>query len=182
MSKNSFEISLVPEVKAKLLHQERVRNLVVFACILVAIGCGVIVAGLILWSGSLKLKLNGMDNEIACRIGSELKGGKKSCGSVKSLGTPILETANLNEMLSIQNELNSIGDINKNKTKPSRLLPTTEQLETETKDSQVAFSMFEIALPTDADYQFKTSEFKVDFESSVMNYDVVAHAVNNQAQ
>ena len=182
MSKaNSFEISLVPEVKAKLLHQERVRNFVVFICIIVAIGCGILVAALIGANTALKVKSSSLSTEIACRIGGESAKGKK-CNGVKQLKTPIMETSNLNDMLSIQNELNSIGTLNSNKTKPSRLLPTNDQLVAESSDSMMAFSMLEIALPSDAEFEFKTSEFQVDFDESTISYDVVAHAVKSTAQ
>ena len=53
-----FELSLVPEVKAKLLHQEKLRNFVIFICILVAIGCGVIVAILLGIVGGQKVALD----------------------------------------------------------------------------------------------------------------------------
>lgn len=181
MSKsNNFEISLVPAVKAKLLHQERIRNLVVFACIIVAIGCGVLVAILVAASTALKVKSTGLDTEIACRIDTnsdKAKGKKCKTGKVA-----IMQTANLNEMLSIQNELNSIGSLNSKKTKPSRLLPTNEQLSSEPGSNSQAFSMLEIALPTDAEYEFQTSEFNIDFEASTISYDVVAHAVKSSAQ
>jgi hypothetical protein len=177
---NNFEISLVPAVKAKLLHQERIRNLVVFACIIVAIGCGVLVAILFATTTALKLKSSNLDTDIACRIDStsdKLKGKKCKGGKVA-----IMQTANLNEMLSIQNELNSIGSLNSKKTKPSRLLPTSEQLSSEPGNTSQAFSMLEIALPSDAEYEFQTSEFNIDFDESTISYDVVAHAVKSSAQ
>jgi len=173
----SFEISLVPAVKAKLLHQERVRNFVVFICILVAIGCGVLIAALFATRTALSVASSKLDNEIACRIGD---GGGKNCS--KYTGVPIMQTTNLNEMLSIQNELNTIGTLNKNKTKPSRLLPSSDKLVPDAGNTAQVYSMLEIALPTDAEYKFQTSEFEVDFDNSVLDYEVVAHAVNSNAQ
>ena len=117
-----FELSLVPEVKAKLLHQERLRNFVIFVCILVAIGCGAVILILVGIVGGQKLALDGVDHEIACRIDDS---NEKGC---KFSDTSIMQTANLNAMLSIQNELNNIGVLNENKTKPSRFLPTNESL------------------------------------------------------
>ena len=172
-----FEISLVPEVKAKLLRQERIRNLVIVICIFTAIGCGVIIAGLVATSIALSAKLSSMDDEIACRIDSNT--AKKTCSGT---GTAIMQTANLNEMLSIQNELNNIGTLNMAKSKPSRLLPSTESLLSEPSYSTQVFSMLEIVLPSSDDYTFKTSEFQINFEESTMNYDVVAHAVRDKSQ
>ena len=166
-----FEISLVPEVKAKLLHQERIRNLVIFACVIVAIACGVVVAGLITWNIALDTKSKSLSNDIKCRI----DGSGKKCKS----STSIMSTANLNETLSIQNELNNIGVLNANKTKPSRLLPTNDQLKADTTIQ--AFSLFEIILPNDADYYFQTSELQADFEENTLNYDIIGHALKSNA-
>ena len=172
-----FEISLVPEVKAKLLHQERVRNFVVFICIIVAAACVALILVLAGVVAARTASSNKLTNQISCMIE-----GKAKSGNCNGYGNAIMSTANLNEMLSIQNELNNIGTLNMNKTKPSRLLPSTEQLLSESAGTSQAFSMLEIALPGDAEYTFQTSEFSVDFENSVMNYDVVAHAVKSNSQ
>ena len=171
-----FELSLVPEVKAKLLRQEKLRNFIIFVCIMVAIGCGVIVAILLGIVGGQKIALDNLDHEVACRIDSSKE---KNCGS---FGTSVMQTANLNAMLSIQNELNNIGVLNENKTKPSRFLPSNESLIAEPAKSPEVFSFLEVVLPSDNEYSFKTSEMSIDFAESVLNYDVVAKAKNSKAQ
>ena len=171
-----FELSLVPEVKAKLLHQEKLRNLVIFVCILVAIGCGVVIAILLGIVGGQKVALDNVDKEVTCRIDSTKE---KNCGK---FGTAIMQTANLNAMLSIQNELNNIGVLNENKTKPSRFLPSNESLIAEPAKSPEVFSFLEVVLPSDSEYSFKASEMSIDFAESTLSYDVVAKAKNSKAQ
>ena len=171
-----FELSLVPEVKAKLIHQERLRNFVIFVCILVAIGCGAVILILVGIVGGQKLALDGVDHEIACRIDDS---NEKGC---KFSDTSIMQTANLNAMLSIQNELNNIGVLNENKTKPSRFLPTNESLIAEPAKSPEVFSFLEVALPSDNDYSFKATEMSIDFAGSTLTYDVIANAKNSKAQ
>lgn len=171
-----FELSLVPEVKAKLLRQEKLRNFVVFICILVAIGCGVIIAVLVSIVGGQKIALDNVDHEVACRIDSS---NEKNC---KNTGVAVMQTANLNAMLSIQNSLNNIGVLNESKSKPSRFLPSNEALIAEPAKSPEVFSFLEVVLPSDNDYEFKTSEMSIDFAESILNYDVVANAKNSKAQ
>lgn len=171
-----FELSLVPEVKAKLLHQEKMRNLVIFVCILVAIGCGVVIAILLGIVGGQKVALDNVDKEVTCRIDSTKE---KNCSK---FGTAIMQTANLNAMLSIQNELNNIGVLNENKTKPSRFLPSNESLIAEPAKSPEVFSFLEVVLPSDSEYSFKASEMSIDFAESTLSYDVVAKAKNSKAQ
>lgn len=171
-----FELSLVPEVKAKLLHQEKLRNFVIFICILVAIGCGAVILVLVGIVGGQKVALDNVDREVACRIDSSKE---KNCSK---FGTAIMQTANLNAMLSIQNELNNIGVLNENKTKPSRFLPSNESLIAEPAKSPEVFSFLEVVLPSDNEYSFKASEMSIDFAESTLTYDVVAKAKNSKAQ
>lgn len=171
-----FELSLVPEVKAKLLHQEKLRNFVIFICILVAIGCGVIVAILLGIVGGQKVALDNVDHEVACRIDSSKE---KNCSKY---GTAVMQTANLNAMLSIQNSLNNIGVLNEGKSKPSRFLPSNEALIAEPAKSPEVFSFLEVVLPSDNEYSFKASEMSIDFAESTLSYDVVAKAKNSKAQ
>ena len=171
-----YELSLVPEVKAKLLRQEKMRNLVIFICILVAIGCGVIIAALFGVVGGQEIAKNNVDHEIACRIDSSKE---KGC---TGFGTAVMQTANLNAMLSIQNELNNIGELNAKKAKPSRFLPSNESLIAEPAKSPEVFSFLEVALPSDSEYSFKTSEISIDFAESTLNYDVIAKAKNSTVQ
>lgn len=171
-----YELSLVPEVKARLLHQEKLRNLVIFICILVAIGCGVIIAVLFGIVGGQEIAKKTVDHEIACRIDSSKE---KDC---TSFDTAVMQTANLNAMLSIQNELNNIGELNAKKAKPSRFLPSNESLIAEPAQSPEVFSFLEVALPSDNEYGFKTSEISIDFAESTLNYDVIAKAKHSTVQ
>ena len=171
-----FELSLVPEVKARLLRQEKMRNFVIFICILVAIGCGVIIAILVGIVGGQKVALDNVDHEVACRIDSS---NEKNCSKY---GTAIMQTANLNAMLSIQNSLNNIGVLNDSKSKPSRFLPSNEALIAEPAKSPEVFSFLEVILPSDNEYSFKASEMSIDFAESTLSYDVVAKAKNSKAQ
>lgn len=150
-----FEISLVPEVKAKLLRQEKIRNLVIVLCIFVAIGCGailLILTGIISGQG---IALNAKDHEIACRIGD----GSAQDKNCSKFGTAIMKTDNLDEMLSVQNQMNNIGTLNANKVKFSRIFP-----------------MLSVLLINNNGYSIKASEVNLDFASQTITFDAVGYS------
>lgn len=150
-----FEISLVPEVKAKLLRQERIRNFVIIICIFVAIGCGAVLLILSSVITGQGIALSAKDHEIACRIGD----GSKNDKNCKNTGVAVMKTDNLNEMLSVQNQMNNIGTLNQNKVKFSRVFP-----------------MLSVLLIDNNGYSIKASEVNLDFASQTISFDAVGYA------
>ncbi len=112
-----YEISLVPDVKAELLQKQKMRNLIIFICIIVACVCVGIILIMLSIMGAQSLSIKGQENEIACRAdGIPSKGDK-----CNNFGQPVMTFKNVNELLTIQDQMNSIGTLNSNRVKFSRV-------------------------------------------------------------
>lgn len=98
-----IEINLIPDVKQELLHAQRVRNAAITISIMVGAAAVGVVVLLGLALGALKL------NETIVR------------GSIKSENSKLQETENINEVLTMQNQLSKISDMHANKSMQSRL-------------------------------------------------------------
>ena len=109
-----YEISLVPDVKSELLLKQKLRNLIILICIIVAASCAAVILILIGIMGGQNLTISSQENEIKCRT----DGSGTKCGEY---GTSIMSFRNVNELLTIQDQMKSIGVLNKNKIKFSRV-------------------------------------------------------------
>ncbi|MBP5656147.1 hypothetical protein J6X15_01015 [Candidatus Saccharibacteria bacterium] len=152
-----YEISLVPDVKAELLKKLRIRNLVIFICLIVAAGCGVVIFLLLGVTGSQGIALSAMDTEIACRADGVVKGGR--CDT--KYGTAVLKFTNAEELLTIQDQMNNLRLLNDNKIKFSRV-----------------FGVLDVILPT-GDNEVKISQLRTDINNNILYFDAVASASNN---
>lgn len=153
-----YEISLVPDVKAELLHKLRVRNLVIFICIIVAAACGGVILLLLSVTGGQGLALSAKDKEIACRSDGVVSGG--TCNT-KDYGTAVMKFRNAEELLTIQNQMNSLSILNNNKIKFSRV-----------------FGILDVILPT-GENEVKISQLSTDINNNNLYFDAVGSASNN---
>ncbi len=98
-----IEINLIPDVKQELLHAQKVRN----AAIMISIMAGAAAVGIVvllgLGLGALKIRETIARNDIKTEV-------KK-----------LQNTEDINEVLTIQNQLSKIGQLHENKSLQSRL-------------------------------------------------------------
>ncbi len=153
-----YEISLVPDVKAELLRKLRMRNLVIFICIIVAAACAGIIFILLGITGGQGVMLSLKDKEIACRADGVVKGG--TCNT-KDYGTAVMKFRNAEELLTIQNQMNGLSVLNNNKIKFSRV-----------------FGILDVVLPT-GENEVKISQLSTDINNNALFFDAVASASNN---
>ncbi len=137
-----FEINLVPDLKAAILKTQRIRNIVFIVCVLMMIGVGVMVAVLF----SIKLVQDANIGEQSERL--------------KLMSMKISNYDDLNEFLTMQNQLNSIDAIAKSRLEYSRI-----------------FNLINTLVPTNGDI-ITFSEVNVDFVNNAINFDAKADAVN----
>ena len=153
-----FEINLVPDVKEQLLKKQRLRNLIIFISIVVAAGSG----GVVMLLGSVVVGQNiaraGKDEEIQCR--SEGPGGNvTSCK--KDYGTPVLKFENLNDYLTIQDQMSKISALNDGRLLLSRI-----------------FGLMDVILPV-GDDRVDVSELTINMQNSMISFDAQGDSVSN---
>ena len=153
-----YEISLVPDVKAELLKKLRIRNLVIFICIIVAAACAGVIFIMLGITGGQGVALSMQDKEIACRADGVVKGG--TCNT-KDYGTAVLKFRNAEELLTIQDQMNSLSLLNNNKIKFSRV-----------------FGILDVILPT-GENEVKISQLSTNINNNVLYFDAIASASNN---
>lgn len=122
-----FEINLVPDLKAAILKTQRIRNIVFIVCVLTMIGVGVIVAVMF----SIKLVQD-------VQIGEQTE-------RLKMMSQTINSYDDLNEFLTIQNQLNSIDKISKSRADYSRIFNLIDTLVPENGD-EISFSEINVNL------------------------------------
>lgn len=154
-----YEINLVPDVKNEMLKKQRLSNLILFIVIIVVAAC----VGLVLILGSIaggqNIALSIQDTEIACRSDGKLSNGG-TCDTSK-YGTAVLKVANLNEFLTIQDQMGKISDINNNKMLLSRV-----------------FGVLDVLLPTGNEV-VEISELTMDLQKATLNFDAQGNSADN---
>lgn len=130
-----FEINLVPDLKAAILKTQRIRNIVFIVCVLTMIGVGVVVAVMF----SIKLVQD-------VQIGEQTE-------RLKMMSQTINSYDDLNEFLTIQNQLNSIDKISKSRADYSRIFNLINTLVPENGD-EISFSEINVN-PADNSIRFK---------------------------
>jgi len=158
-----YEISLVPDVKSQLIEKQKMRNLIVLICFVVIGACVAVILLIMSLVGGQSLALTIQEKEISCRAdGTVPKGGTGSCGS--EYGKPILTYENVNELLTIQNQMKSISALNGNKVKFSRV-----------------FGLLDVILPDGSSNgdRVEISELNANVEQNVLSFDAVGYAENN---
>ncbi len=151
-----FEINLVPDVKGELLKKLRLRNLVIFICIIVAAAAGGVVAILGSIVGGQNIALAVQDQELLCR--SE---GSDDANECKNEGTAILRVANLNEYLTIQDQMAKLDTMNSQKKLLSRV-----------------FGVLDVILP-EGDDTVWISELAVNMTESTISFDAQGDSISN---
>ena len=112
-----FEINLVPEVKMKMLKAQRIRNIVLFVCIAVSAASIIAVLILLAIKGGQDIRMTVQDKELA------------------AMSSKVDELKDLNEFITIQDQLKKLSSISENKKAASRLFgilaaiePTADQI------------------------------------------------------
>jgi len=143
-----FEVNLVPDIKAQLLKKEKLRNLIVFVSIVVAAGAGAVTILLGAVVTAQNIAMAGQDNEIKCR-----SVGPERAGECKNFGTAVMRIANLNDYLTIQDQMSKISTINENRMLLSRV-----------------FGVLDVILPTGEDVVV-VSELAVNLPEATLSFD-----------
>lgn len=122
-----FEINLVPDLKAAILKTQRIRNIVFIACVLTMIGVGIVVTVLF----SIKLIQDAQISEQTERL--------------NIMSKKINDYEDLNEFLTIQNQLNNIDEMAKARADYSRIFNLINVLVPTTGD-EITFSKIDVNL------------------------------------
>jgi hypothetical protein len=157
-----YEISLVPDVKAELIHKLKVRNLVFLICVIVVAACCGLLAIVFGVVGGQGLTLSALDTEMVCRSTGPDKDVKK-CET--KYGTAILKYENGEDLLTIQDQMNQLAALNSQKIKFSRI-----------------FNILDTIRPDMARGDANTvliSEISTDIDASTIFFDAIGYSSNN---
>ena len=162
-----YEISLVPDVKFELLRKQKMRNFIIFICLIVVAACAAVIVILLITIGLQNVHLADQDNEIACRYDAGLLPDKKTkakdCHSNgNNFGTPVMKYQNVNELLTIQSQISTINKLNNNKVKLSRI-----------------FGILDVLLIDNDGETVEISEVTVNAESNAIRFDAIGHSAKN---
>jgi hypothetical protein len=138
-----FEVNLVPDVKRELLHKQHLRNVIIVICIFVAMGC----VGVLLLLGSV--------------VGGQGIALLAQDSEMNTKSNQILTFQNVNQVLTLQDQLNKISGINNNKRVLSRI-----------------FGVLDVILPVGED-TVSMAELSVNLEESTINFDGQANSTSN---
>ncbi len=98
-----YEINLVPEIKAQMIKAQKIRNLVLFICIVVsAASIGVVLVLFGIKSGQ-DIAMSSQDKKL------------------ETMSTKLNSYDELNDLVTLQTQLGLLEEIGKNKTVPSRM-------------------------------------------------------------
>ena len=157
-----YEISLVPDVKAELIHKLKVRNLVFLICVIVVAACCGLLAIVFGIVGGQGLTLSALDTEMVCRS----TGPDKSVTKCETkYGTAILKYENGEDLLTIQDQMNQLSTLNSQKIKFSRI-----------------FNILDTIRPDMARGDANTvliSEISTDIDDSTIFFDAIGYSSNN---
>ncbi|MBR3164242.1 hypothetical protein IKF15_02985 [Candidatus Saccharibacteria bacterium] len=155
-----FEISLVPDVKSELLKKQKLRNLIIFICVVVAAACGGLLATLGLIVGAQKLTIANNKTEITCR--SEGASGDVKCDSNK-FGIAIAKYDSVEDLLTIQDQMSKLNSINEKRKAIWRV-----------------FGLLDVMLPDGPDDTVKITELTTDLTGeSTISFEANASSSNN---
>ncbi len=135
-----YEINLVPDVKGEMIRAQKTRNLVLFICIIASI----IAAAVVLIFMGIKT-----GQEIAI---------KNQDTQMSLMSQKLEEYDGLDEILTIQYQLEQLDAIAQNKTMLSRV-----------------FNVFSVLLPTGAD-EITLSELNINVTDGTLSFDAQANA------
>ena len=134
------EINLVPDVKAEMIKTQKLRNLTLFGCIAVSVVSVVLVLITVGIKAGQDIVIGGQDKQMS------------------KMSSKIQEYDGLNEILTVQTQLNKMDELSKNRKMLSRI-----------------FNVFSVLLPTGAD-SITLSELNVNLSTGVLSFDAQADA------
>ncbi len=135
-----YEINLVPDIKEQVIKAQRVRNLIFFVCIVVSAAAVGVVLLLLVVKGAQDIKMSGQDKKL------------------EQMSIKINSYKDLNELLTLQGQLNKIDEIGQKKKVFSRV-----------------FSIIGTLLPTNAD-KITISELDVNLGENTFTIEGQADA------
>lgn len=148
-----YEISLVPDVKGEMIKQQKLRNLVFMICVIVAGACVGVILILVSIMGGQTIKLAAQDTEIECRSSGKTS-NSSSCDS--KFGTAVMNFKNVNELLTLQEQMRNMNLLNSQRNKMSRI-----------------FSFLDIIL-LKGEYEILATDVNFNIEDGDMNFSAVA--------
>ena len=135
-----FEINLVPDVKSEMLKAQKVRNIVLFVCAVVVAVAGGVIAILGGIKAGQDITMSGQDDRL------------------EAMSAKINSFDDLDELLTVQKQLNSLNTVSEEKVLLSRI-----------------FSVVNVLLPRNGD-EISLSELDVDIEKNLIKFDAQADA------
>lgn len=154
-----YEISLVPDVKGEMIKQQKIRNLVFMICVIVAGSCAAVILILVSIMTGQSIKIASQDTEVSCRSTGLTTDGK-TCDSGK-FGTGIMKFENVNELLTIQDQMRNINLLNERKMKLSRI-----------------FAYLDVLLPM-GDDKILIDELNLSLEKNTIYFEGNGYSSNN---
>ena len=156
-----YEISLVPDVKSELLQKQKLRNFIIFVCIIVACVCVGVILIMLSITGGQAFTIGTQEKEIGCRTNGVNPNNKKD--SCSDYGVPVMTFKNVNELLTIQDQMKNLGALNNNKIKFSRV-----------------FGLLDVILPdgTSNGDIVRINELTSDVSQNILSFDAVGEAKN----
>jgi hypothetical protein len=148
-----YEINLVPDVKAELLHKQKLRNLVILICIAAGIACVVVVVILAGIVATQAITIAAQDHEIKCR-----SDGDTNCNGTD---TPVNKFDNLETLLTMKSQMQDISTLNGTQLNLSRI-----------------FSMFDVILP-DSQQSGTVNVSMLDADFETMTFTINANSKNS---
>ena len=139
-STGNYEVNLVPAIKVEMIHKQKIRNLVMFISIVVCAASVGVVGILGIVKASQDITMSGQDEKLEAR------------------SNELTSQSNLTEILTIQEQLNKISEIEDKKMVLSRV-----------------FSLLGILLPSGED-KISLSELTADLANTTLSFEAQADA------
>ena len=160
-----YEISLVPDIKAALLHKQRLRNLFILIAIGVGVACGAVVLVLVGIMGGQKIGIAEQKKEIGCRYDMKSEGKTLTSRDCQGKGIAVMQFDNMQTLLTIQDQLKSLDTLNNSMIKFSRIFGLLDVLLLDEEDGE----------------KIQVSELAADFSTMTISFDAVGYD-NSSAQ
>ena len=135
-----YEINLVPDVKKEMIKAQKTRNITLFFCFIASVAAVVLALVFIGIKTGQDLAISGQDKQMS------------------AMSKKINEYDGMNEILTVQAQLNKMSEIAENKTVLSRI-----------------FNVFSVLLPSGAD-RVTLSELNINVATGVLSFDAQADA------
>lgn len=148
--KKVFEINLVPEVKRQMLKAQRVRNIVLFVCIVLSAAAIITVLSLLGVKSGQDIALSNQDKDL------------------KAMSEKIHEFDNLDQFITIQDQLDKLSTISENKKAASRLfglLATIQPVSDEVTYSELRLNLGDNSIAMEGQVQAGPNTDGIDYRA-----------------